>query len=88
MATSGGYNEPSLVFLTGTSLRMINGAEAAKFLEGRTCRIAFVDAREEGAFKGALAPSAPVSLYDRVQGVNLNGGRKLDIGVYVRKSAP
>ncbi|MDB5544305.1 MAG: glycosyl transferase [Hyphomicrobiales bacterium] len=86
-ATSGGYNEPSLVFLTGTSLRMIDGAQAAKFIEEQPCRIAFVDAREEGAFKSALAPTSQVAMYERVAGVNLNGGRKLDIAVYARKPA-
>jgi 4-amino-4-deoxy-L-arabinose transferase-like glycosyltransferase len=87
-STSGGYNEPSLVFLTGTSLRMIDGAQAAKFLEEQPCRVAFVDAREEGAFKSALAPTSQITLYQRVAGANLNGGRKLDIGVYARKPAP
>jgi 4-amino-4-deoxy-L-arabinose transferase-like glycosyltransferase len=86
-ATSGGYNEPSLVFLTGTNLRMIDGAQAAKFLEEQPCRVAFVDAREEGAFKSTLAPTSQIALYERVAGVNLNGGRKLDIAVYARKPA-
>ena len=87
-ATSSGFNEPSLVFLAGTNLRMIDGAQAAKFIEAQPCRIAFVDVREEGAFRAALAPTSQVALYERVQGVNLNGGRKLDLAVYARKPAP
>ncbi|MDB5641318.1 MAG: putative glycosyl transferase, family 39 [Hyphomicrobiales bacterium] len=87
-ATSGGFNEPSLVFLTGTSLRMIDGAQTARFIEEQPCRVAFVDVREEAAFRSALAPTSQVALYERVQGVNLNGGRKLDIAIYARKPAP
>ncbi len=87
VSTSGGYNEPSLVFLAGTDLRMIDGATAAKFIEAQPCRMAFVEARDEGAFRAALAPTSQVTLYERVQGVNLNGGRSLDIAVYARKPA-
>jgi hypothetical protein len=28
-----------------------------------------------------------VSLADRITGINLNGGRKLDIGIYVSKAS-
>jgi 4-amino-4-deoxy-L-arabinose transferase-like glycosyltransferase len=87
-ATAGGYNEPSLVFLAGTSLLMIEGASAARFIEAQPCRIAFVEARDEGAFRAALAPTSPIALYERVQGINLNGGRRLDIAVYARKPTP
>ncbi len=39
-----GYREPSLVFLTGTNLEMLeSGAEAAAFLGQGGCRIVFVD---------------------------------------------
>ena len=39
-----GYREPSLVFLAGTELRMFAGAgEAAEFLKGGGCRLAFVE---------------------------------------------
>jgi hypothetical protein len=88
VSTSGGYNEPSLVFLAGTGLRMIDGATAAQFIDAQPCRMAFVEARDEGAFRAALAPTSQVTLYERVQGVNLNGGRSLDIAVYARKPAP
>jgi 4-amino-4-deoxy-L-arabinose transferase-like glycosyltransferase len=87
-ATSGGYNEPSLVFLTGTDLRMLGGADAAKFLQEQSCRVAFVDAREEAPFRSALGPTTQIALFERIQGVNLNGGRKFDFGVYARKPAP
>ncbi len=85
-AATSGFNEPSLVFLAGTDLFMSDGADAARFVDAAPCRIAFVDMRQEAAFKAALAPTSQVTLGDRITGLNLNGGRKLDIGVYARKS--
>lgn len=86
LATAG-YREPSLVFLTRTDLRLTMGGDAANFLSsGQGCRIAFVESREEPAFRSALAAKpAGETLLTRVKGVNINGGRMLDIGVYVRR---
>jgi hypothetical protein len=82
---SAGFREPSLVFLVSTGLAMPNGKGAADFLAGGECRMAFVDRRQEEAF---LMRSAAIglrpALQTRVEGINLNGGRKLDIGVYRR----
>ncbi|MDO9439638.1 MAG: glycosyltransferase family 39 protein [Beijerinckiaceae bacterium] len=80
-----GYREPSLVFLTGTDLFMTDGAGAARFLDEAPCRIAFVEKRQEDAFKAALATDSTVSMADRISGINLNGGRNLDLGVYARR---
>jgi hypothetical protein len=78
-----GYNEPSLVFLTRTGLQMLDAKSAAGFLAKPGCRVAFVDIRQEGEFTQALTAlgQAPHPL-GRVLGVNLNGGRHMDIGVY------
>jgi 4-amino-4-deoxy-L-arabinose transferase-like glycosyltransferase len=83
---SAGYREPSLVFLTSTNLRLVMGGEAAAFLSsrGEKCRVALVESREEAAFRAALTGAPPV-LLQRIQGVNINGGRKLDIGVWVAR---
>ena len=79
------YREPSLVFLTRTDLAMQEGAGAAKFMAEDKCRIAFIASQDEPAFEQALGDAAAkIVLRTRLQGVNLNGGRKLDIGVYVR----
>jgi 4-amino-4-deoxy-L-arabinose transferase-like glycosyltransferase len=82
LATTG-FREPSLVFLTRTDLVMTDGAGAARFLGQGGCRVAFVEAREEEAFNAVKAEvgRAP-RLLTRVSGVNLNGGRDLDIAVY------
>lgn len=79
MATAG-YREPSLVFLTRTDLQLTDGAGAARLLAQGPCRVAFVDARDEPGLRAAAPEATPAS---RVVGVNLNGGRALDIGVYV-----
>ena len=85
-AATAGFNEPSLVFLAGTDLLMAGGEEAARFLQGGSCRVAFVDARAETAFKSALASDMSIVAHKRIEGLNLNGGRKLDMGVYALKA--
>jgi hypothetical protein len=62
---------------------MLDGAEAGRFILEQPCRIAFVDRREEPAFKAALGGSGAARLSERVAGVNLNGGKALDLAVYL-----
>jgi 4-amino-4-deoxy-L-arabinose transferase-like glycosyltransferase len=83
-----GYREPSLVFLVGTDLAMAaSGAEAAEFLAGSGCRVALVEARFGPEFAQAVARFAsPPRLVTRVAGFNINGGRRLDIGVYLMQN--
>ncbi|WP_375459600.1 ArnT family glycosyltransferase [uncultured Enterovirga sp.] len=80
-----GYREPSLVLLVGTSLDMVETpGEAAAFLTapaGPACRVALVDSRFEPAFRAALGGGA-VETLGRVAGFNINGGRRVEIGVY------
>lgn len=84
MATAG-YREPSFVFLTRTDLQMTDGAGAAALLAAGPCRLAFVDKRDEVGFLAARPGASPAS---RVAGINLNGGRAMDVGVYVSGAAP
>ena len=79
-----GDREPSLMFATNGKLLMTDAAGAARFVGDGTCRVAFVDGRDEAAFKAALDPGAPVREATRVTGIAINGGAKLDIGVYIR----
>lgn len=82
-----GYREPSLVFVTGTDLAMApDGAAAAAFLKEPGCRIAFVEQRFAGQFQTALAQSALTPrLLTTLRGFNLNGGRRLEIAVFLRQ---
>ena len=50
IAAAAGYHEPSLVFLAGTSTRLLDGTGAADFLRPGGCRFAFVEARHERQF--------------------------------------
>lgn len=80
-----GYREPSLVFLTSTDLAMTDGKGAAEFLTAAKCRIAFVEKAQEAAFLAALPSQKAAQPVKRITGINLNGGKALDIGVYVRQ---
>jgi 4-amino-4-deoxy-L-arabinose transferase-like glycosyltransferase len=78
-----GYREPSLVFLVGTSLDMVEKPdEAAAFLAQPGCRVLFVDSRFEPAFLQVLGDRASREPVARVTGFNINGGRRTDIGIY------
>lgn len=82
-----GYREPSLVFLTGTELKMFAAAgDGAVFAAGGGCRVTFVESRHEAAFHAELiSRGASAGLATRVAGFNINGGRRVDIGVYTAK---
>jgi 4-amino-4-deoxy-L-arabinose transferase-like glycosyltransferase len=82
LLATAGYREPSLVLLTRTDLEMTYGAGAAAFLAGPGCHVAFVESREAAAFTAEAARlGLSPRLLTRVSGVNLNGGRRLDIAV-------
>lgn len=82
---SSGFGEPSFIFLEGTATRIVGPEAAADFLSqtGQTCRIALIESRDETAF---LAAAEAIGLVperlSRVDGLNINGGDELDIGLY------
>ena len=82
------YREPSLVFLTRTDLGMTDAVGAAKFLRAAPCRVALVEKASEARFLAEFADAPAPLLSSRVVGTNLNGGKTLDIGVYVRQGSP
>ncbi len=79
---SAGFAEPSLVFLTRSDLLLTNPQGAAAFLRQGGCRVAFIDLSTRPPFDELLG-GASVRRAALVQGVNINGGKRLDIGVYV-----
>ncbi|WP_107990568.1 ArnT family glycosyltransferase [Breoghania corrubedonensis] len=86
---SVGFNEPSFIFLTATDTRLGSAQEAATWISGAgalpDCRVVAVESRYEGDFLAkAKALGVALALSSRVEGVNINGGRKLDIAVYKR----
>ena len=50
VASTGSFQEPSLVFLVGTGTRFTDGVGAAEFLNHGACRFALIDARSERSF--------------------------------------
>lgn len=87
---TSGFSEPSFIFLEGTNTRIVSAEEAAEFLvaspqgAATSCRIAVVESRQEQAFLDALNANGLVpELADRVEGLNINGGKRLDIGLYL-----
>jgi 4-amino-4-deoxy-L-arabinose transferase-like glycosyltransferase len=89
VATSVGYEEPSLVFLAGTTTHFTDAAGAADFLREGSCRFAFIDARQERAF--ALRADAIGLRYDpgpRIDGYIISNGKPITIAVYQSAGAP
>jgi 4-amino-4-deoxy-L-arabinose transferase-like glycosyltransferase len=82
LTASLGYREPSLVFLVGTHLELLETPQqAAAFLQKRGCRALFVEKRFEDEMLKLSTSTKPV-LLSRVGGFNINGGRLIDMGVY------
>jgi 4-amino-4-deoxy-L-arabinose transferase-like glycosyltransferase len=89
VAASAGYEEPSLVFLAGTTTHFTDASGAADFLQEGDCRFAFIEARQERAF--ALRAEAIGLRYDRgprVDGYNISNGRPITIAVFQSAATP
>jgi hypothetical protein len=82
-AAAVGYQEPSLVFLAGTSTRLTDTLGAADFLRGGECRFAFIEAREERSFaQRAEALGVRYSAGPRFDAINISNGRPITIAVF------
>jgi 4-amino-4-deoxy-L-arabinose transferase-like glycosyltransferase len=89
VAASAGYEEPSLVFLAGTTTRFTDVNGAADFLRQGSCRFAFIEARQERGF--ALRAEAIGLRYDRgprIEGFNISTGQPMTIAVFESAGAP
>jgi 4-amino-4-deoxy-L-arabinose transferase-like glycosyltransferase len=89
VAASAGYEEPSLVFLSGTKTRLTDAAGAADFLLAGNCRFAFIESRQQRSF--ALRAEAIGLRYDRgplVEGFDISTGKRVSIAVFGTVSAP
>ncbi len=86
---TSGFHEPSFIFLEGTDTRIISPKGAAEFLAQSgdaapgDCRVAAIESREEPAFLAAAKEIGLVpEVRKRVDGLNINGGDKVDIALY------
>jgi 4-amino-4-deoxy-L-arabinose transferase-like glycosyltransferase len=88
VAAAVGYQEPSVVFLSGTATRLTDAATAADFLNGGECRFAFVDSRQERSFaQHAESIGLSYAPGPRIEAINISMGRQITIAVY-RSGAP
>ncbi len=89
VASTGYYEEPSLVFLLGTDTRFTDGAGAAEFLRSGPCHFALVDARSERSFvQRADAIGLRYAVSQRVDGYNISVGRPVMLTVFRSTAKP
>jgi 4-amino-4-deoxy-L-arabinose transferase-like glycosyltransferase len=87
VVVAAGFHEPSLVFLVGTQIRLVDGVNAAEILrqslrQGR-CGYALIEARHERAFaQRAELIGLRYTLRWRENAFNTNGGRAISIAVF------
>lgn len=81
---SAGFHEPSLVFLGGTSTRLVFAPAAAEFLDGKACRVAVVEKSVEPEFLARMAAlGRHAVLRERVTGLAIGRLRRVDLGIYI-----
>eukprot|EP01037_Dinobryon_pediforme_P006284 gene6284-6356_t len=68
---SARFAEPSFVFLNATDIRFADGQTAAEFINGASCRLAFVERAEEPAFAAALKPELNLKPVTRIADVSV-----------------
>jgi 4-amino-4-deoxy-L-arabinose transferase-like glycosyltransferase len=82
-AAAAGFQEPSLVFMTGTSTLLTDGSGAADFLNQGTCRFALVEARSERAFaQRAEAIGLRYDIATKIDGYNFSQGKAVSISIF------
>jgi hypothetical protein len=84
-----GYQEPSLVFLVGTDIRLTDSAGAAEFLRGGQCRFAVIEQRQEKNFaQRADAIGLRYTAGPRIEGMNISTGQAMTIAIYISLEKP
>ena len=83
---AAGYHEPSLVFLLGRDVLLVDGREAALFLAEAPDGVALVEARQQAAFlemsrRLGLQLTAP----EQLSGYNISKGQDVLILIYRRE---
>jgi hypothetical protein len=89
VASTGSFQEPSLVFLAGTDTRFTDGAGAAEFLNHGACRFVLIDARSERSFlTRADAIGLRYARYARIEGFNISIGRPVALSMFRSEQSP
>src|SRR4051812_38915679 len=80
---AAGFQEPSLVFMTGSSTLLTDGSGAADFLNGGSCRFALVEQRTERSFvQRAEAIGLRYNVAKRIDGYNISQGKAISIAIF------
>jgi 4-amino-4-deoxy-L-arabinose transferase-like glycosyltransferase len=88
LAAAVGYEEPSLVFLAGTSTRLTTPMAAADFLAEGDCRFALIDTRQEQTFAAqAEAIGLRYASGPRLERINISNGQRITIAVFHSEAA-
>ncbi|GAB6058166.1 ArnT family glycosyltransferase [Desulfonatronum parangueonense] len=80
---STGFQEPSLVFLLGTNIRLINPIQAAHHLAEHPHGLALIESRRKAQFQDTLDEiGLAVEPLANVRGFNYSKGQWVTIGIY------
>jgi hypothetical protein len=83
------YQEPSLVFMVGTTTRFTDGTGAAIFLGQGLCHFALIDARNVGNFvQRANSIGLQYARVQRIDGYNISIGRPVALILFRSVAAP
>ncbi|MCX5616390.1 glycosyltransferase family 39 protein [Bombella sp. TMW 2.2559] len=87
---SPSYREPSLIFLTGGTTRLLSHIQAARSLHDHArCDLALVDQKDDATFRKELTRLGTESiLYDQFEGLNYSNGHHLHLRLYASSTAP
>ena len=85
---SPSYREPSLVFLTGGTARLLPPVQTARSLHDHArCDLALVDQKDDSLFQQELTRLGAKSiLYDQFEGLNYSNGHRLHLRLYAISS--
>jgi 4-amino-4-deoxy-L-arabinose transferase-like glycosyltransferase len=82
-AAAAGFQEPSLVFMTGSGTVLTDGSGAADFLSQGSCRFALVEARSERSFvQRAEAIGLRYNAASKIDGFNISWGKAVSITIF------
>ncbi|MGB2016856.1 MAG: hypothetical protein ACPHWV_05835, partial [Candidatus Puniceispirillum sp.] len=80
---AAGYHEPSLVFLLGKDLLLLNGREAAFFLGEASGGVALIESRQNDVFlETAKALGLKLDTPIQVSGINMSKGQSVIMLIY------
>jgi 4-amino-4-deoxy-L-arabinose transferase-like glycosyltransferase len=80
---SAGYVEPSLAFLTKSTVRFVTATEAADFLNQGPCRVAIVENRQLSSFRQRADDlGITLDVLGRVPGFNPGNGRWVNLRLF------